>query len=177
MSNPDEDSNNVGAPATTPEDLDANQKPEALEKVTTTPTNGSDHHATDTPGDDNHGPTMTTTQNGGLKEDTTSSTKEEEEEEEDEPEAPDEEENLFITLEEQEKAQADALLLKQQPKAVEAAPRLLQAALKEGQVKVDESEEESDTALAVKKPESPEPHIHKRVCTFSRFTLRSFAVF
>ena len=84
-----------------------------------------------------------------------------EEEEEAEIE-PDEEENLFITLEEQEKALAAAL---DQPKAVEAAPRLLQAALKEGQVKADESEEESDKEkeMSPVKVAAPEPHIHMRV--------------
>jgi hypothetical protein len=81
-----------------------------------------------------------------------------------ENETPDEEENLFMSLEEQEKADAEAAALNQ-PKAVEAAPRLLQAALKEGQVKADESEEESDKEAASeqKQPVSPEPHIHKRV--------------
>jgi hypothetical protein len=84
-------------------------------------------------------------------------------EEEEEPDVPDDEENLFISLEEQEKAHAAAL---EQPKAVEAAPRLLQAALKEGQVKADESEEESDKEKEIspdKNVSSPEPHIHKRV--------------
>jgi hypothetical protein len=80
-----------------------------------------------------------------------------------EDDTPDEEENLFLSLEEQEKAAAVAL---DQPKALESAPRLLQAALKGGQVKADESEEESDKEKD-QKPASPEPHIHKRVRTFS----------
>jgi hypothetical protein len=93
---------------------------------------------------------------------TNESNEEDEVEDTAEDETPDEEENLFLSLEEQEKAAAIAL---DQPKALEAAPRLLQTALKGGQVKADESEEESDKEKD-QKPASPEPHIHKRVRTF-----------
>lgn len=84
-----------------------------------------------------------------------------------EPEVPDEEENLFLELEqEKEKEDQEELLHPHaQPKAVEAAPRLLQAALKEGQVRASDSEEESDkekTASPEKKKEEEEPHYHKR---------------
>jgi len=89
------------------------------------------------------------------------------EEDADEPEEPDEEENLFLELEqEKEKEDQEELLHPHaQPKAVEAAPRLLQAALKEGQVRASDSEEESDkekTASPEKKKEEEEPHYHKR---------------
>jgi hypothetical protein len=86
---------------------------------------------------------------------------------------PDDEENLLMTLEEEdEKAQHETLVGMNQPKAVEAAPRLLQAALKEGQVKADESEEEEEENNEQKqekgetsdpKVASPEVHVHKRV--------------
>ena len=72
----------------------------------------------------------------------------------------DEEENLLMSLEEKAEQEADHEI--HQPNAVEEAPRLLQAALKEGQVKADESEEEDNvahTAVAA----SPEVHVHKRV--------------
>jgi hypothetical protein len=79
----------------------------------------------------------------------------------------DEEENLFHTLEEETKVKAMQEIV-DQPKAVEAAPRLLQTALKEGQVKADDSEEESDKEREIKadspdKPASAEHHVHKRV--------------
>jgi hypothetical protein len=81
----------------------------------------------------------------------------------------DEEENLFHTLEEETKVKAMQEMV-DQPKAVEAAPRLLQTALKEGQVKADDSEEESDKERETKaadsspdKPASSEHHVHKRV--------------
>lgn len=156
MSNPDVDPTNEGASAE-----DSSQKPAAVEKVVTATTNGTDHDTTPV-AMNGHGPFV----NGSLKvEDAVTATKTtaDLEEEEEEPDTPDEEENLFITLEEQEKAHSAMV---EQPKAVEAAPRLLQAALKEGQVKADESEEESDkekTASPDKKNASPEPHIHKRV--------------
>ena len=89
------------------------------------------------------------------------------EEDANDPEVPDEEENLFLELEqEKEKEEQEELLHPHaQPKAVEAAPRLLQAALKEGQVRASDSEEESDkekTASPEKKKEEEEPHYHKR---------------
>lgn len=90
----------------------------------------------------------------------------------------DDEENLFNTLEHE---QEEMILASQlyQPKAVASAPRLLQAALKEGQVKADDSEEESDQekqamesggeAAAAASPEKvaslSDHHIHKRVRT------------
>jgi hypothetical protein len=79
----------------------------------------------------------------------------------------DEEEDLFHTLEEETKVKAMQEII-DQPKAVEAAPRLLQTALKEGQVKADDSEEESDKEKETKadspdKPVSSEHHVHKRV--------------
>lgn len=101
-----------------------------------------------------HEPTM-----DDCEEVTNESNEEDDVEDTAEEDIPDEEENLFLSLEEQEKATAVVL---DQPKALEAAPRLLQAALKGGEVKADESEEESDKEKD-QKPASPEPHIHKRV--------------
>jgi chemotaxis protein histidine kinase CheA len=98
----------------------------------------------------------------------------------------DEEEKWFQTLEEQQKEEEDkaAVSQKGQPKDLTAAPKLLQAALKEGQVPaLSESEQESDLEHAVKKVEEKkeqeaeaaaaesaaaaaapaEPHIHQRV--------------
>jgi hypothetical protein len=78
----------------------------------------------------------------------------------------DEEEHLLMSLEEKAEQEADHLMI-HQPKTVEEAPKLLQAALKGGQVKADESEEEEeeeaveDVAHAV--AASPEVHVHKRV--------------
>ena len=108
--------------------------------------------------------------------------------EEEEDEAPDvqeegadEEEALFTSLEkQQEEEEREALAKEAQPKDVQAAPKLLQAALAQGQVKADESEEESDIEKKspVKKPteaaaetadgKSPEAvgsdhHVHHRV--------------
>ena len=74
----------------------------------------------------------------------------------------DEEENLLMSLEEKAEQEADHEI--HQPNAVEEAPRLLQAALKEGQVKADESEEEEDETVAhAAAAASPEVHVHKRV--------------
>jgi hypothetical protein len=73
----------------------------------------------------------------------------------------DEEENLLMSLEE--KAEQDADHEIHQPNAVEEAPRLLQAALKDGQVKADESEEEEDNVAHAAVAASPEVHVHKRV--------------
>ncbi|GKY91643.1 hypothetical protein MPSEU_000136200 [Mayamaea pseudoterrestris] len=74
-------------------------------------------------------------------------------------EVDDAEEALFANLEheEEEEAARQALL---QPKDISVAPALLRKALEDGQVKADESEEESDKE--VKKAESPEPHVHSR---------------
>ena len=90
-----------------------------------------------------------------------------EEVETEDPEVLDEEENLFVELEkeiekkeEEEKAHPHA-----QPKALDAAPRLLQAALKEGQVKNSDSEDESDQEKAVSpeaKIDESNRHYHKR---------------
>jgi hypothetical protein len=92
------------------------------------------------------------------------------EEEDDEEEVPDEEEQIFISLEQQKEQEdlEEALHPHAQPKDVTAAPVLLQRALKEGQVKADESEEESDKEKKApveeaKAPPSPEPHYHQRV--------------
>lgn len=73
----------------------------------------------------------------------------------------DEEENLLMSLEE--KAEQDADHEIHQPNAVEEAPRLLQAALKDGQVKADESEEDEDNVAHAAVAASPEVHVHKRV--------------
>lgn len=124
------------------DDATKNVGPAALQEVATGGTATTNGHA----------------ENGAAK----ISVDDEEDNEEPEPDVPDEEENLFITLEEQEK---EAHLADPQPKAVEAAPRLLQTALKEGQVQADESEEEEEAAEEA----PPEPHVHKRVRGYNVF--------
>jgi hypothetical protein len=85
----------------------------------------------------------------------------------DESDPPDEEENLFITLEHEKEIEdlEEKLHPHAQPKAVEAAPTLLRAALEKGQVKAEDSEEESDKEKAElpAKKEAEEPHYHARV--------------
>lgn len=72
----------------------------------------------------------------------------------------DSEEALFADLEHEEEEEAARQAL-QQPKDISVAPTLLRKALADGQVKADESEEESDKEMS--KPVSPEPHLHARV--------------
>ena len=124
----------------------------------------------------NPDPTSSESSNGHFKEMTTSATQStlngsdektavanpdgDDDEENVEVVEEDEEENLLMSLEE--KAEQEANHEIHQPNAVEEAPRLLQAALKEGQVKADESEEEEEEKVDVAVP-SPEVHVHKRV--------------
>ena len=79
---------------------------------------------------------------------------------------PDEEENLFILIEKEKEKEIEEEMAHphSQPKTLDAAPRLLQAALKEGQVKNSDSEEESDKerATSPEKKEEILPHYHKR---------------
>jgi hypothetical protein len=82
----------------------------------------------------------------------------------------DSEEALFSVLEreeEEEEARQAAL----QPKDITVAPTLLRKALADGDVKADDSEEESDKEKQEAK--SPEHHVHARV---SRIETRKFAV-
>jgi len=89
----------------------------------------------------------------------------------------DEEEKIFIDLEEKQKEEEEkekAVHPHSQPKEIKAAPKLLQAALKKGEVKADESEEESEKEHEVsaknaeeKKnedgtPATSESHVHQR---------------
>ena len=124
----------------------------------------------------NPDPTSSESSNGHFKEMTTSATQStlngsdektadtnpdgDDDEENVEVVEEDEEENLLMSLEEKAEQEADHEI--HQPNAVEEAPRLLQAALKEGQVKADESEEEEEEKVDVAVP-SPEVHVHKRV--------------
>jgi hypothetical protein len=64
----------------------------------------------------------------------------------DEEIVPDDEENLFIELEhvQEKEEEEEALHPHAQPKDVTEAPRLLQEALKKGEVKADDSEEEEN---------------------------------
>lgn len=79
---------------------------------------------------------------------------------------PDEEENLFLTLEEQKEKEQKEITIHPhvQPKAVEAAPRLLQAAIKDGQVRASDSEEDSDKEklASSEATKDEQPHYHKR---------------
>jgi hypothetical protein len=75
-----------------------------------------------------------------------------------------EEEALFVKLEEDEERQ-ESKQLHDQPKDVNAAPKLLQSALEQGQIKPDDSESEDEK----KKTETaapPEHHHHARVRKF-----------
>jgi hypothetical protein len=79
-------------------------------------------------------------------------------------EGAEEEEALFESMEkDNEKEEAEHL--QDQPNDVKSAPRLLQSALEQGQVKSDDSESE-DEKKVVDKPSSPETHHpHARVRT------------
>jgi hypothetical protein len=74
-----------------------------------------------------------------------------------EEDIPDDEENLFIELEHdnEKEEEEEALHPHEQPKDVAAAPRLLQEALKKGEIKADESEDEgtngSNKKVSIKK--------------------------
>lgn len=86
--------------------------------------------------------------------------------EEDEEEGAKEEDALFSTIEMEQEAQD----LPEQPDEVTAAPRLLQKALTDGEVKeTDSDEEKKDNGEVVEQPadtaESGEHHVHKRVST------------
>jgi hypothetical protein len=91
--------------------------------------------------------------------------KEEEYNDEEDVAVVDDEENLLMTLEEKAQHELDETVM-QQPKAIEEAPRLLQAALKDGKVKADESEEEEEkdnAVTATTAAASMAPQIHARV--------------
>jgi len=66
-----------------------------------------------------------------------------------------EEEALFVAMEKDEESK-DSLHLHTQPKDVKAAPKLLQSAIKQGQVKPDDSESDSEQPDSTKP--DPEPH-------------------
>jgi hypothetical protein len=137
-------------------------------KIAATPSNGHCH--------DVNNETLPSMLNGSdaRKSDTSNSVeKDDDENVEDEEmlvkeEDDDEEEHLLMSLEEKAEQEADHLMI-HQPKTVEEAPKLLQAALKGGQVKADESEEEEEEEEAAEDvahaavAASPEVHVHKRV--------------
>ena len=75
-----------------------------------------------------------------------------------------EEDALFSTIEKEQEVQG----LPEQPKEVTAAPRLLQSALKAGEVRESDSDEEKkdngeETIKSVEKAVSVEHHVHQRV--------------
>ena len=92
---------------------------------------------------------------------------------EEKEEGADEEDELFTNLEKEEETRLlSSPSLAPQPKDVQAAPKLLQKALEEGQVQASDSEQESDgeknaalEAVADEKKDgaSEGPHIHQRV--------------
>lgn len=75
-------------------------------------------------------------------------------------EGAEEEDELFTNIEKEEATQQAVV---EQPKDVKAAPKLLQKALEAGQVQPSDSEQEEEKETEVKKPESPEGHVHPRV--------------
>jgi len=79
------------------------------------------------------------------------------------PEGSDAEEALFSNLE-QDADGADGQG-QEQPKSLEAAPKLLQKALEKGEVQASDSEQESDKDHEDerKEPASPQRHVHQRV--------------
>lgn len=83
---------------------------------------------------------------------------EEEEMEENVEEEPDAEEALFVQMEQEEEAHDQ----EDQPVEITAAPRLLQKALQDGDVKASDSEEEEKKAVD-SHVASPEHHVHQRV--------------
>jgi hypothetical protein len=98
---------------------------------------------------------------------------EEEEPTEEKEEGADEEDELFTNLEKEEETRLlFSPSLPSQPKDVQAAPKLLQKALEDGQVQASDSEQESDgeknasvkgDADEKKDGASEGPHIHQRV--------------
>lgn len=92
---------------------------------------------------------------------------------EEKEEGADEEDELFTNLEKEEETRLlSSPSLAPQPKDVQAAPKLLQKALEDGQVQASDSEQESDgeknaalKAVADEKKDgdSEGPHIHQRV--------------
>jgi hypothetical protein len=79
-------------------------------------------------------------------------------------EGAEEEEALFVAMEkDNEKDEAEHL--QDQPNDLKSAPKLLQSALEQGQVKSDDSDSEGEKKV-VEKPSSPETHHpHARVRT------------
>lgn len=71
------------------------------------------------------------------------------------------EEALFVAMEKDEESR-DARLPHSQPKDVKAAPKLLQSAIEQGEVKPDDSESDSEQQDATKTDAEPH-HAHARV--------------
>lgn len=106
-----------------------------------------------------------------------------EDDEEEEKVEDDEEEALFVTLEQQEEEELHRAV-DQQPTDIHAAPRLLQKALEEGQVKADDSEEDtpkeviSQPVQGVPNPhdKASHPHVHHRVSAGAKSVPRVLSV-